>query len=35
MTFGHLNAQTQETLLPRISFAGPALTRLVFRASAP
>jgi hypothetical protein len=27
MTFGHLNPQTQETLLPRISFAKPALAR--------
>lgn len=27
MTFGHLNAQTQETLLPRISFGRPAFLR--------
>jgi len=31
MTFDHLNAQTQESLLPRISFSKP----LFMRATAP
>ncbi len=35
ITWDHLNAQTQETMLPRISLAGPALSGLVSRAAAP